>query len=138
MYLGAYRLGDVVPIPHQAVGASFAPANPTAAPVYSVYAADGTEVEADKKMPVLGVGNTGLFLAKNFLDGDYAAGRYCVRIESAVSGTTRAWLLYFNVKPGGNAKGAYRSLTFYDKTGGEYVVGETDSNELEIRRGPYL
>jgi hypothetical protein len=138
LYLGSFKLGEVVPIQHQVVGASFAPANPTSAPTYSVYAADGTEVEADKRIPVLGVGNTGLFLARQFLDSDYSEGRYCVRIESVVSGTTRVELQYFNVRPGGNAKGAYKAVTFYDKTGGEYVVGETDSGDLEIRRGPYL
>lgn len=138
MYLGRARLGERVSIPLQTRGASLVPAAPSAVPTYSVYASDGTKIETDKKMPVLGVGGVGRFLAKQFLDGDYAAGFYCVRVEYTVSATVRVRLFFFQVLPGGNAAGAYRALTYYDKTGGDYLVGETDAGALEIRRGPYL
>ena len=137
-YLGGFQVGDVVPVTVQCHDGSRVPTDPSAAPTVRVYSAAGSTIETDLKMsrhPHRG--ETGLFLLRLFLDGDYSEGHYEVRVAYTVS-VARRPRFRFQVLPGGNAKGAYRALAYYDKTGGDYLVGETDSNELEIRRGPYL
>lgn len=137
MWLGTFQLGEVVPIDLQTVAANDVPTDPSAIPTLRTYAADGTLVDTDLKMPRFGVGTTGLFRKYLFLDSDYAAGKYCVRVSYTVT-NAKAPLFFFEILPGGNTKGAYRALSYYDKTGGDIVVGETDTGELELRVRPYL
>lgn len=139
MWLGRFQLGDTVDIDVQGVDGNDAP-GATAAPTVRVYAADGTLVDTDVIVPRIleYKGKAALFRLPLFLGSDYAAGKYCVRGSFTVGGNTKRPLYFFEILPGGNAKGAYRALAFYDKTGGEHLVGETDSGDLEIRQGPYL
>lgn len=137
MNLGRYQLGDTVPITIQTVAANDVPTDPTSVPTIRTYTSAGTLIDTDLKVPRLGVGTTGLFRKNLFLGSTYAAGKYCVRASYTVT-NLKCPLFFFEVLPGGNAKGAYRALAYYDKMIGDLIVGETDTGELEIKQRPYL
>lgn len=134
-WLGEYFLGEWVSIP--LVAAS----NPDAAPTVTIYKANDTPVTgADTiTMPPFAQGEQDGFFNRDVqLDANFSAGRYQVLVEYAISASNRAEQHFFQVKAGGNAKGAYVALHYYPRPHAKYLVGQLDDGTLEFRRGPKI
>lgn len=139
MYLGEYLLGEWVSIPVVCRNASRAESNPTAAPVLSIYKADDTPIVDDVTMAPFAQGErTGYFNRDVQLGASFSTGRYFALIQYAVSGSNKAELHFFEVRAGGNAKGAYVALHYYPRPQAKFIVGQLDDGTLEMRRGPKL
>lgn len=62
---------------------------------------------------------------------------YCyTHWQAAASSSNRRRTDSFQVVAGGNVKGAYSAITFYDKPQASFIVGQTDGGLLEARRNP--
>lgn len=62
---------------------------------------------------------------------------YCyLQWQAASASYNRRQIHVFQVVAGGNTKGAYTSITFYEKPQASWIVGQTDGGLLEARRNP--
>lgn len=62
---------------------------------------------------------------------------YChLQWQSGSASINRRRVHSFQVVPGGNTKGAYTALTFYEKPHASFIVGQTDGGLLDVRRNP--
>ena len=68
----------------------------------------------------------------------FAVGTYCARITYAVSGTNMVQLQIFEVAAGGDARGAYTSLAWFDIPSSSYMIAGTESGTLEYQSNPSL
>lgn len=62
--------------------------------------------------------------------------RCYVHWQAAASSSNRRHMDSFQVVAGGNVKGAYSAITFYEKPQASFIVGQTDGGLLEARRNP--
>lgn len=141
MYLGEFFLGEWVSIPLVCRDASRAESNPTAAPTLNIYKADDTPITGADDRPIAPFAQgslTGFFNFNVHLNSNFSAGRYIALLQYAVAGSNKAELHFFEVMSGGNAKGAYVALFYYQRPHANYIVGQLDDGTLEMRRGPKL
>lgn len=62
---------------------------------------------------------------------------YCViQWQAASASYNRSRMHSFQVVAGGDTKGAYSSLAFYEQPHAAFLVGQTDGGLLEARRNP--
>lgn len=136
-YLGRFQAGDYLPIAIEFSN------TPTAVPEVTVYDHRGTQIgDTAYLAPIDPDWKGGFFVGKVFLDENYGLDHDIEHFTAYVSVTifdvTYTSMLTFIVLPGGNSKGAYRSLYHYSGGGADYLVGYSDSDDLEIRRGPTI
>lgn len=81
---------------------------------------------------------TGYHTAWQRIGPEFPTGIYYVYVQwqAASASYNRRRIHSFQVVPGGNVKGAYSALTFYDQPHASFLVGQTDGGLLEARRNP--
>lgn len=139
MYFGRSMLGKFVPfgVNCVALGSGAQPATPDAAPIVTVFNIAGAVVVPARPMPAWSPGNAPvLFGFGEFLGSAYSVGYYCARITYAVSGVHAVKLLPFSVMEGGDPSGPYTALYWYDRPESQFLVGNTESGNLEYRSNP--
>lgn len=124
-------------------------ATPTAAPTISIYDKDNNAVIKNKKIPLQDPTVENYFgidqmlqcldsIGPGYGTVEFTAGEwYVVLYKWAVSGSNYAKVDTFYVLPGGNCKGAYTALEFYERPQSTFIVGATENGTVEKRRGPY-
>jgi hypothetical protein len=153
-YLGRFQLGQFV---HLAVTTTNtaeeypdAPTAPSAAPVFSIYNNGGGKVITNKRMPLQHPAVATMFAVDQMLACLSALGpaygtvefeegrRYFVRYEWVISAANFARIDCFDVIPGGDCRGAYTALEFYERPQADFVVGALENGTVEKRRGPSI
>lgn len=151
-YLGRFQLGQFVHLSlitsNTAEEYPDAPTAPDAAPTFSIYNSDGSKVITNKRMPLQHPSETALFAVDQMLaclsalgpaygTVEFEEGRsYFVRYEWLISTAAFARIDYFDVIPGGDCRGAYTALEFYERPQADYMVGALENGTVEKRRGP--
>lgn len=81
---------------------------------------------------------TGRHLLWQRIGPEFPVGLYYAYIQWQAASATfnRRRLHSFQVVPGGNVKGAYTSLAYYERPHASFIVGQTDGGLLEARRNP--
>lgn len=136
--LGRFILGDEVPLGVQCVNGSGVPSAPTSAPTMQIYTSAGTAVLSKQIPPQDQYSATGWFGYKQALNSSFATGRYYVRYEYDVGGTTYAGEVdAFEIVDGGSTDGQILSMFFLDRPdGNDYMLVQTDQGTLGVNRGP--
>lgn len=134
--LGDYQLGDWISLDVVTSNASGVPTAPTTCPTLTIIDASGTSVLSRLIPPVLLGSKTGLFGFQQPLDSNFSAQQYFALIEWTVGSFDGKQISSFEVVAGGNNKGAYDSIHFYDRPHADFIVGKTDIGTLETRRNP--
>lgn len=157
-YRGRFQLGQFVHLSVQtttsgdndAGDGAVTPAVPDAAPTISIYDTDGDYVIKNKKIPLQSPQETTLFGVALMLEClstigpaygtvEFAEGeRYVVLYKWQVSGSNYATLDFFDVIAGGDCRGAYTALEFYERPQADYMVGALEDGTVEKRRGPSI
>lgn len=122
---------------------------PTAAPTISIYDQNNDAVIKHKKIPLQDPNAShhfGIDQLLQCLDSigigygtvEFTSGQwYVVLYEWASGGSNYAKIDRFFVLPGGNCKGAYTALAYHDRPHASFIVGATENDTVEARRGPY-
>lgn len=123
---------------------------PTAAPTISIYDANNDAVIKHKKIPPQDPTADSFFgidqllqcldsIGPGYGTVSFTAGNwYAVLYEWSSGGSNYAKVDRFYVLPGGDCKGAYTALTFYERPHADFLVGATENGTVEKRRGPYV
>lgn len=149
MSRGRRQLGQFIHLSLTTVDGSGVPTNPDTAPTITVYDTSDNRIINAKPIAPQGIGRTGLFgidlmlscqdtMGVGYGTVEFTTGQYVVLYKWTISGTERRRLDRFEILPGGNCKGAYTALEFYERPQANYLVGALENGEVEKRRGPYL
>ena len=150
MNLGRFQQGDWLPIPVVTDNTSGSPAFPTdnAAAVVHPYLwiIDPTQTHqllVLAEQPLAAISRfdsnlTGRHLLYQRIGPELPVGLYYVYLQWQAASATynRRQVHTFQVVAGGDTKGAYTSLVFYERPHANFLVGQTDGGLLEARRNP--
>ena len=146
---GRLQLGQFIHLTVSTVDGSGVPTNPTSAPTITIYDSSDNRIINAKPIAPQGINRTGLFgidlmlscqstLGVGYGSVEFTSGQYVVLYKWTIGGTERRAIDRFEILPGGNCKGAYTALEFYERPQADYLVGATEDGTVETRRGPYL
>lgn len=150
MNLGRVQPGDWLQIPvvtNDASGFAAFPTDNTGAAVWPYLCIiDPTKthqllVIADQPLPAINRFDsnlTGRHALWQRIGPEFPVGVYYCYIQWQAASATfnRRQIHTFQVVPGGDVKGAYTALTFYEQPQASFIVGQTDGGLLESRRNP--
>jgi hypothetical protein len=164
MYLGRHKTGSWISLQIQCYDGLGSPRfvikNPDAAPTATIYKFNKAHTDPDS--PITSVhapsdismarissyrlapkdrgGLKGWFERLLFLDTNFRdLVIYVVQYSYDIGDFAGAGVDYFEIIPDGHQKGAYTALTEYERPHATFVVGQLDSDELEVsRKNPRL
>ena len=135
--LGAFQLGDWLPIMLQTRTGAGVPTAPDAKPTFKAFDSSDTLIEtinlpASKAYPYI----TGLFEHKRLLDSSYSTGKYYFALQWAISSTDYMRLGIFEILAGGDADGAVMGMNWFELPESKQVVMALDGGALRAGRNP--
>ena len=137
MYLGTYILGEVVPLRVWSRSAADTPVKPDAAPVASVHSS--TARVAVEQLPIHDQDDvTGLFQYLLALNSRFAAGRYVVVYNYAISSSARVARDTFSIVAGGNDLGNGVSLHYFQAPQRDVLLMRTTLGSVRRMFNPRL
>jgi hypothetical protein len=131
MFIGAYQLGDRVPL------AVLTDALPAAAPVAVVHGETGP-VYSTLLPQIDRAGAPRLFTRSVHLDARWTPGYYSVQYAWTVAGSGRALVDTFQVLPNGHRDGAVIALYAYHRPHADFLVQQVDSGKIVKGRNPSI
>lgn len=144
-YLSRTQLGKHLGLRCVTLNSSRAAAAPTDCPTITIFDSSFTTVLAAKKIPAVdpgrytGVFHYWLFVGNNPhvpLEQPFAAGRYFVRYDWTISGTTYSKVDTFDVIAGGHQNGAVIAMEAFDRPHSRFMVMQLDNGHLVAGRNP--
>lgn len=140
MNLGRYQQGDWLPIP-VLTGTAWPLSSGSVRSIPSVTFIDESSdlVARDEDVTPV-VLETGLHTVERQLGPEFPAGRYTAIVSwnDAGASNNRSLLRTFEVVAGGDPGGAYVGLTYYAGHNADYILGMTDSGQIDTRKGPVV
>jgi hypothetical protein len=131
------QLGEWLPLFLQCLDDADNHAKPDTAPTLNVYNSDNKAVTATKSMvPSNEDDITGFFQYELLLGSGFAVGTHTIRYAWSVDGKSLAATNVIEIVPGGDARGAYLGLAYYNRPHAPFIVGQTDADLLESRMKP--
>lgn len=134
MYIGTYRLGEMVPLIVQCVDGSGTPGEPDEAP--RAFVASTSHVVM-KQLPVLDkTGIDYMFGYPLSLDGQFSVGRYTIDVTYKISSTLYSKTESFEIVAGGDSRGRGIAMTYFKPHGTAFVLMQTDAGKLLKKKNP--
>lgn len=138
MFLGYVQNGGWLTIPaHTGTAWPSDGSSARAFPTMSVFDVNGDVICQDEYVPPVPE-HTGLHQVQRQIGPEFTAGRYSLLVSWQVGSNpvNRREFHTFEVRPGGESRGAYVGLQFFAASNADFVVGMLDCGRIETRKGP--
>jgi len=137
MWRGRCQHGEEITLGVLCTDGAGAPVYPDAAPTLDVFGPEGQPVAGQRLPAVDRAAAVGLFQLGLFLGPAFAPGRHRAVYRWSAGGLAGVAEDWFDLLPGGDARGAVIALYAYERPQADYLIRQQDGGAMGANRNPY-